>query len=62
MQSMKDNSKTKMNNIAQLGCLISELLRLFVNFLSTIVVIFYRFDKDHQGGPIEIWVRGVDGW
>ncbi len=42
MQSMKDNSKTKMNNIVQLGCLISKLPRLFVNFLSAIVVIFYR--------------------
>jgi hypothetical protein len=39
---MKDNSKTKMDNIVQLGCLISKLMRLFVNFLSAIVIIFYR--------------------
>jgi hypothetical protein len=47
MQSMKDNSKTKMNNIVQLGCLISKLLRLFVNFLSAIVIIFYRVPIMH---------------
>jgi hypothetical protein len=41
MQSMKDNSKIKMNNIVQLGCLISKLLRLFVDFPSAIVGIFY---------------------
>ena len=35
------NSKTKMNNIVQLGCLFSKLPRLFVNFLSAIVSIFY---------------------
>ncbi len=39
MQSIKDNSKTNMNNIVQLGCLISKLLRLFVNFLSGNVVL-----------------------
>ncbi len=31
-----------MNNIVQLGCLFSKLPRLFVNFPSGIVVIFYR--------------------
>jgi hypothetical protein len=41
-QSIKDNSKTKMNNIVQSGCLFSKLLRFFVDFLSTIVSIFYR--------------------
>ena len=34
--------KNKMCNIVQFGCLISKLLRLFVDFLSAIVVIFYR--------------------
>ncbi len=38
VQSMKDSSKTKMNTIVQLGCLISKLLRLFVNFLFVIVI------------------------
>jgi hypothetical protein len=37
---MKDNSKTKMNNIVQLGHLFSKLLRLFVNSLYVIVDIF----------------------
>ncbi len=36
----KDNLKTKMNNIVQLGCLFSKLPRLFVNFSSAIVLIF----------------------
>jgi hypothetical protein len=31
-----------MNNIVQFGCLISKLLRLFVNFPSAIVGFFYR--------------------
>jgi hypothetical protein len=39
---MKDNSITKMNNIVQLGCLISKLLRLFVDFPSAIVGILYH--------------------
>ncbi len=30
-----------MNNIVELGCLISKLLSLVVNFLSAIVIIFY---------------------
>ncbi len=41
---MKYNLKTKMNNIVQFGRLISKLLRVFVIFLSMIVVIFYRDD------------------
>jgi hypothetical protein len=56
---MKDNSKTKMNNIVQLGCLISKLLRLFVNFLSAIVFFLpwsptnhskreYTYDKEED--------------
>jgi hypothetical protein len=31
-----------MNNIVQLGCLISKMPRLFVNFPSAIICIFYR--------------------
>jgi hypothetical protein len=38
----KGQLKTKMNNIVQLGCLFSKLPRLFVNFLSMLVSIFYR--------------------
>ncbi len=52
MQSMKDNTKTKMNNIAQLCCLIYKLLRLFVDFPSANVGIFYRVvteTKAHHG-------------
>ncbi len=42
MQSIKYNWKTKMNNIVHLGCLFSKLPRIFVNFSSAIVSIFYR--------------------
>ncbi len=38
----KSQFKNKMNNIGQLSCLFSKLPRLFVNFPSLIVVIFYR--------------------
>ncbi len=45
LQSIKDNWKTKMNNIVQLGCLFSKLMRLFVDFPSTNGSIFYRSDE-----------------
>jgi hypothetical protein len=38
----KRQLKTKMNNIVQLGCLFLKLARLFVNFPSAIVGIFYH--------------------
>ncbi len=46
-QSIKDNWKTKMNNVVQLDCLLSKLPRLFVDFLSAIVIIFYRVSFPH---------------
>jgi hypothetical protein len=42
MLKIKDNYTTKMNNIMQLGCLFSKWLRLFVDFSSAIVGIFFR--------------------
>ncbi len=37
-----------MNNIVQLGCLFSKFPRLFVDFLSTIISIFYRVVKNEK--------------
>jgi hypothetical protein len=41
VQNAADRRQLK-NNIVQLGCLFSKLPKLFVNFLSAIVGIFYR--------------------
>jgi hypothetical protein len=41
----KSQFKNKMNNIVQLVCLCSKLLRLFVHSTSAIVVIFYHVNK-----------------
>jgi hypothetical protein len=59
MQSIKDNSKTKMNNIVQLGCLILKLLRLFVDFPSAIVGNFYRMGSVCFDPAIDVltWLR-----
>ncbi len=50
------NKRQLKNKNEQLGCLFSKLPRLFVDFLSKIVGIFYRVERTMIGIPEGFWV------
>ena len=48
MQTINEKWKAKMNENVQLGCLLSKWPKLFVDFSSATVSIFYHVSVQHE--------------